>query len=788
MSESQSAAPLPRRAAPLLWIPIISILFLLTTSSAAAQVYDQYDSWAAVDILWLDAAVAEGNLGIGVQVRDPLINYYDDGWPVLELFLDTDQDPSTGDYRRGAAAGSEYMIQCLGDFVACTLYTLPRVAGEQTTSTLLNYIEGAVVYLPNSTSLYVQLPTQVLDGAQDVDVFAMGWFRGNNASLSHTLLFGNGDRVPDAGAIESATGDLVVRRAVPPIDVSMAVQSDDSFAANEIVGARLRTFGDQFELALELEDTIDPASWAALRGGVVIDSDRRLKTGQVPMTPPHGLGDQIPSWGGDVQLSFWMDDQQTQLAFQLQYEAPEYPVAFGSGCAQDTHLAGLAPCNDGRWRIDGNRLIFAGSLSMLDAEEYVIDIASSTSQRTRHPSDGRLITRFFTIDEATGAEDPVPAAGRAWDTGSTTIRDPLEWDTALMQSDADPEEYFGSPGIDLIRVDAQVQSEKLVIKGVLALWLQFDPNVFFEVLLDTDDDTTTGEYVQNVLSGQDAAIGADYKLIAYVVYDGLSLYFVTDLRRPDGKFERHDAFLLAQPSTLDDSSREASFTLTVPLESLDGPEAVSLFVATRRYDLIVSERYDIAPPSPIRLDASGGGDNGRIVVQPGMNLFTMRWEVPDEYRSCYRLFEALGGSATLDALKRFDPVHQVWESCDGEGGTDFSVNAGEAYLVYAQSSASLELSTNAVTPDVTLEPGVNLIGFPCRTEGVSCYDWLRQLGPDSVSAIRRYESRTGRFGSCGFTSSTESDEPYGIDFPIDWEDAYFVDAHGPTAVGTCSIW
>lgn len=787
MSASQSATLLPRCTVPLLWISAICIL-LSTITRAYAQVGDQYDAWAPVDIFAFDAAVAEGYLSIGLQLRDPLINYYDDGWPVLELFLDTDQDPSTGDYRRGAAAGSEYMIQCLGDFVACTLYRLPRVAGEQTMSMLLNYIEGAGVYLPNSTSLYVQLPTQVLDAAQDVDVFAMAYFRGNNASLSRTLLFGNGDRVPDAGAINAATGDLVVRRLVSPIDVSMAVPPDDPLAANEIVGARFRTFGDQFELTLELEDAIDPASSVALRGGVVIDSDSRLETGQVPMRPPHGLGDEIPSWGGDVQLSFWMDNQQTQLTFQLQYEAPEYPVAFGSGCAPATYLAGLAPCNDGRWRIDGNRLILSGSLSMLDAEEYVIDIAASTSQRTRHPSDGRLITRFFTIDEATGAEDPVPASGRAWDTASNTIRDPLAWDEALIQSEPDPEEYFGSAGIDLIRVDAQVQSAKLVVKGVLALWLQADPNVFFQVLLDTDDDVTTGERVSNMSSGEDAAIGADYRLSAYVVYDGVSLYFVTNLSRPDGKFERHDAFLLAQPDVPGDPGKEDTFTLTVPLESLGNPETVSIFVSTLRYALMVSERYDIAPPYPLRVEASDGGDDARIAVQPGMNLFTMRWEVPDAYRSCYRLFQALGGSPTLHALKRFDAVHQVWESCDGDGGTDFPINAGGAYVVHAQSSASLELGTSEVIPDVTLEAGVNLIGFPCSREGVSCYDWLQQLGPENVSAIRRYDDRTSRFESCAFASSLEPVEPRGIDFRIDWEEAYFVDAHGPMAVGSCSTW
>ena len=74
--------------------------------------------------------------------------------------------------------------------------------------------------------------------------------------------------------------------------------------------------------------------------------------------------------------------------------------------------------------------------------------------------------------------------------------------------------------------------------------------------------------------------------------------------------EAHDAFLYAAPNTPEASEAEDAFTLTIPLSSIGHTDEMAMFVATRRrFGLILSERYDIAPPEPIYLlDPSGECD------------------------------------------------------------------------------------------------------------------------------------------------------------------------------------
>src|SRR5262245_51133178 len=70
-------------------------------------IFDPTNSGLAQDINYLDAAVSNGQLQIAVGVTG--------GWSLstLELFLDTDQNPATGDIRAGHIGGAEFRITSL---------------------------------------------------------------------------------------------------------------------------------------------------------------------------------------------------------------------------------------------------------------------------------------------------------------------------------------------------------------------------------------------------------------------------------------------------------------------------------------------------------------------------------------------------------------------------------------------------------------------------------------------------------------------------------------------------
>lgn len=90
-------------------------------------------------------------------------------------------------------------------------------------------------------------------------------------------------------------------------------------------------------------------------------------------------------------------------------------------------------------------------------------------------------------------------------------------------------DWFG--GYVLVRIDTQVMEDNLVVKGVFSLWTDADPHSYFENLLDTDLDASTGEFIINEFKPGSPAIGADYKftvrsllvriLVIEPIYSGL---------------------------------------------------------------------------------------------------------------------------------------------------------------------------------------------------------------------------------------------------------------------------
>jgi plastocyanin len=608
---------LPRYLSILSATSSVALWFLLLVTVAHAAVDDPVDEWAKFDITQLDAQVYNGYLDLNIGMRDPLTslpNPLDLSYPVIEIFLDIDKDSNTGDYRLGAVAGTDYLIKCSGSItIFCTLYIPPYDRLKEMEILSFSQISGASVMLPNSRTLTLHLPTTAIGGIDSLDVFAVAYSEGDNPILSQKILNGNGDRIPNAGALDTATGEKVVRHPGAPVNATMIAEPDSGQGGYQLTEAQFRTFDDQFEITLSFDKPINLSNSIALQGGIVFDSDRSLATGQLQMDTrnSHGLGLEIPTWGGDVELTFRFDDVQTIRSLGLSYGrnyAPtlfSLPINFGSPCGQNAYpLTGLKACNDGSWHVQDNRLVLTGSLSPLDSfteGEDTVDIPSDSNEIIRHATDGRMNVRVYTVDEATGAEHVTPEMGRAFDTETGQVLEPLMWDSNLMKSESDPQEYGEvAYGIDLVRVDTQVSGDNLIVKGVLSLWSDVDPNGWFEILLDTDMNTSTGELVTNSFAPGTPSIGADYIVNVMMVAQIPLINLFVELVTPEGMVEAHDAFLFPEPNSSYVPDKEDGFTVTIPLESIGSPDKLALFVTTRRYGIIpLPDRFDIAPDQPI---------------------------------------------------------------------------------------------------------------------------------------------------------------------------------------------
>ena len=534
-------------------------------SPAGAVVTDPEDLWTSEDIVQINATISSGMLTVQVTERNPLDDF---SFHFIEIFLNTDQDHNTGDARVGGVGGTDYRIECLTSILNMfDLHQLPTEDGGEEQTTSFSDIPGASAFVEGN-KLTVKLPVDILGGTTAVDVFAVAHEGGNSYGI-----VGNGDRCPEAGYLDTSTGEAVVRRPGIPLDITFSDPGgDNQHSGQDLTAARFRTFGDQFQIILTFANLVEPLSLSYnLSGTVIMDSDRNLLTGFM------GLGDDIPTWGGDVAL-----------VYTINYLSPMLNLSFGAGGG--SFLLFGPPTSDGRWLVQENRLIMTGSLSVFDARALYVN--GGQKEVERRPTDGRMITSGSTFDKLL-TSDIMPEGGSAFDTGMGEILDPLVWDPAITISEDDPEEFGGVSGMDLIRVDMQVVENCLVVKGVLSKWDNTQVGNVFEILLDTDMNTATGEFVSNDQTLGQPAIGADYKVRVYSWDEYTHVGYYADLERPDGVIEPHDAIVFARPSSLG----PASFTVTIPLEAVGNPTPdIRLFVTT---GAIFAGRYDIAPPYPI---------------------------------------------------------------------------------------------------------------------------------------------------------------------------------------------
>jgi hypothetical protein len=497
------------------------------------------------DLTMIDAGVVGGRLGINVLAAKPFDSLAITTASQVDFFIDADQNPDTGDLRPGSIRGVDYRVSCLaGMITSCTLYALP--ADPYGPETVVNVPVASTLYA-NGYGLAISFPAP--STASDVFAFAhgrIGVFSGGS---------GNGDRCPEAGVFDTATGSVTVRAPAAVID---AVIDDGSGAA--LLGWRFQTFRDQFRLIAGFKAPVDIFS-LNFQGRIELDTDRSLMTGLVhtPFVIPSPFNE-IPSWGWDVAIAMQGGSQggSDPIPFYLDfgnqsaYNQPPRSYAFPYGFPFGEKY------NDGRWYVYQNNLILEGSLSMLDARAW------APTTVTRYPANGGVIGRIFTNINAQ-ISDMIPKNGSAFDTAVNQIFPALQ--SVPAQTVSGPGSCGGDPHWDFSYADAEIAGDNLVVRGLLN---RLDPSwraTHLALFLDSDNNKATG----TVISLGAEPVGSDFTvfvsprdLYAYIGY-------TVDLIRPDNSREGHDSWLNIRYSDPNQINSAAEVVLTVPLAALGHP-------------------------------------------------------------------------------------------------------------------------------------------------------------------------------------------------------------------------
>lgn len=536
------------------------------------------------DITYLDAWIAGGQLNIRIDLN--YLNLW--GFQNIEVFLNTDQNPATGDYRAGRLAGQEYRLDVLAGIIPG--YALYRLRTAPPADSLLeNPAEDIYVTSGSLTqsgkTVRLAIPLSAIGNPAAVDLFA------NSYIGNYPVTPGSGDRAPNYGALNTATRQVVVRNPGTTQLVKRTDPMGDSTGEFDLVAAEYTTIADQFFIKLTFNQPFDPSDpslhYSSLAGDINLDSDRDLLTGAFFM------GAQIPTWGGDVLLSYNIGSYWAPaVVFMVFTDTLGNWVSFG----QDK--------NDGRWLTLNKTLTLSGSLSIYDAFRRVVEPPGRTPTRIQTRGLMFAQARTYGYDQFSIA-DAVPASNSALNTNTGVVKSPYQWDANKTISMPDPLDHGGLDGVDLTRVDAQVIGNKLVIKTVLSRWINTDYNNLFEILLDTDMNAATGEHWANV-ENDGPAIGADYifEVGSVALSLGSPTVYIAELVRPNGVETRHEAMLLPQPAS--SFTQPGSFTVTIPLAALGQPSPPHLrfYVTSSRPDALTG-RIDTAPPAPVIIGGAG---------------------------------------------------------------------------------------------------------------------------------------------------------------------------------------
>ncbi|MCP3870335.1 MAG: hypothetical protein GY703_20035 [Gammaproteobacteria bacterium] len=130
---------------------------------------------------------------------------------------------------------------------------------------------------------------------------------------------------------------------------------------------------------------------------------------------------------------------------------------------------------------------------------------------------------------------------------------------------------------------------------------------------------------------------------------------------------------------------------------------------------------------------------------------------------------------TLQAasLARLDAQNQRYETCQPPNA-DFSILPGDGYVVEMADSGQLTLSGEPNCPQLDLTAGINIIGIPTPSPGLSCYDLVQKFtNPEDVASVQRFDRERGTFVACAL-SPEGNNVLMGEDFTIVPGEAYLV--------------
>ncbi|WP_257459979.1 Calx-beta domain-containing protein [Archangium lipolyticum] len=525
------------------------------------------------DLRYLDARVDPGSGSLVIQVGVDVTMFFNN----VVIYLDTDQNPATGDYRAGHVAGQEYRLDAaaglISDYRLSRLRTVPPVDPSEAERDPVIRIQGAST---NNGILTLVVPLSDIGNPAAVDVFAISHI--GSAALTGQ---GVGDRAPDYGALDTRSQQVVVRRPGVTQYVRLSDPPGDNVNGFDLLFADFSTVADQFFITLGFSRPFDPSrptQFPGPSGTVLLDSDRRLLTGGL------FLGDDIPTWGGDVRLFYEMGSFQAPMVL-VQPDNLGNTLAFG----QDK--------NDGRWLVQGGVFFLGGSLSIFDPLLKLYDSAGGL-RTIRIPGDGRMHVHTFTLGSNIGRDiaDTLPDGKNMADTVSARVLRPFSWDPNNAPV-PDPVE-FPQPisGQDLTGIRTQLIEGNLVIQGILSAWSNTDIGNLFQVFMDTDHDTGTAPHGV-VSNGPGAPIGVDYELRLVSDTTGTAPVYYAQLLFADGTRTRNDALILPQPTF--SLAQPGSFTVTLPLAAIGNPSRLRLYVATSVYP--APGLLDLAPPQPLEI-------------------------------------------------------------------------------------------------------------------------------------------------------------------------------------------
>ncbi len=148
------------------------------------------------------------------------------------------------------------------------------------------------------------------------------------------------------------------------------------------------------------------------------------------------------------------------------------------------------------------------------------------------------------------------------------------------------------------------------------------------------------------------------------------------------------------------------------------------------------------------------------------NLVAVTPEMADLQQNAFALLERWHREAGVTEITRYitllpEPVAETASWSNGPVGVNFGLKPGSFLWVGFDDTRILDLGSGACG-GLDLQEGVNVVGYTCFPDGYSAYRLIRDLGTDTVSAVRVLDAGTGRWR----VALVRGGQLTGEDFPI----------------------